>query len=131
MMKWRYLLPVSFFLFVASCAPLAFVAGTAAGIGGYKYYQGSLSVIFQAPYMETWDATLKALEDMGFQMESKKHDLTSGRIKAKLADSKPVTVSLKYRSSNETDAVIRVGLFGDENASHVIKDKIGKRLFKK
>ncbi|MBW2610234.1 MAG: DUF3568 family protein [Deltaproteobacteria bacterium] len=131
MTKGRCLLPLLLCLCLTSCAPLLiFCAGTAAGIGGYKYYEGSLTVIYQAPYMETWDAALKALEDMEFTIKTKKHDLTSGKIVTKRADDKNVTVSLKYRSTRETKAVIRVGLFGDENASNVIKDQIGKELFK-
>lgn len=130
-MKERYLLPVLFCFFLASCAPLGlFAAGTAAGIGGYKWYQGALNVIYQAPYMNTWDAALKVLEEMEFTIESKKHDSTTGKIVAKRADEKPVTISFKYRSSEETEVTIRVGLFGDRNASMVIKEKIRSKLFK-
>ena len=130
MNKARYVIPVLLCLCLTSCAPVAFLAGTAAGVGGYRYYKGALTVVYQAPYMKTWDATLEALEEMGFNIESKKQDITSGKIESKRADNKSVTVSLNYISSEETEATIRVGLFGDENASHVIKDKIGSVLFK-
>jgi len=131
MTKWRCLLPLLLCLCITSCAPLfIFGAGTAAGIGGYKYYEGSLKVIYQAPYMETWDATLKALEGMELKIKTQKHNPTSGKIVARRADGKPVTISLKYRSTQETEAMIRVGLFGDDNAANVIKDQIGKELFK-
>jgi len=130
MVKRKYLIVLLLCFCLASCAPAAFVVGTAAGLGGYKYYDGALNVIYQAPYMKTWDATLKTLEEMGFLIETKKHDLTSGKISAKRADGKDVSVALKYRSSEETEAKIRVGFFGDENASNVIKDKIGQVLFK-
>jgi len=106
-----------------------FSAGTAAGVGGYKFYKGSLTVIYQAPYMDTWDATLRALDKMNLQIESKKHDLTKGKIKARTADNKQVHISLKYKSSEQTEVVIRVGIFGDKAASMVIKDEIRKELF--
>jgi hypothetical protein len=38
-------------------------------------------------------------------------------------------VSLKYQTAKKTEAVIRVGVFGDEPASVAIKDRIRKELF--
>ena len=130
MKKGRYLAPVLFILCLMGCAPVAFLAGSVAGVGGYKYYKGALTVVYQASYVETWDASLKALEAMEFKIEKKENNLTSGTIEALRADKKTVTVSLKYRSSTETEAKIRVGLLGDQNASDVVKDRIAKELFK-
>ena len=128
----RWLLPALLLVCLSGCAPLVFFGvGTAAGIAGYKYYEGALTVVYQAPYIETWDATLAALKGMNLTIESQEHDLTAGKIKAKRADNEDVRVSLKYKSSNETEAVIRVGLFGDREASHLIKEEIRKILFKK
>lgn len=134
MMKGKYplVLAVLLCLCLTSCAPLVlFGVGTAAGISGHKYYKGALTVIYQAPYMETWDATLKALEGMNIRIQSKKHDLTAGKIKAKRADKKPVTVSMEYKSAQETEVVIRVGFLGDRNVSMAVKEQIRKELFKK
>ena len=130
MKRGRFLFPILACLCIAGCAPVVFMAGAAAGVGGYKYYEGALTVVYQAPYNKTWDASIKALTDMGFSIKDKKQDLTKGKIEAVRADNKPVTVSLKYTSSEETEVTIRVGLLGDENASHVIKDKIRSVLFK-
>ncbi|MFC1819906.1 DUF3568 family protein [Thermodesulfobacteriota bacterium] len=130
MTKVRGLFSILLCFCLANCAPIAFLAGAAAGVSGYKYYKGSLTVIYQAQYMKTWDASIKAMEEMGFNIEDKKQELSTGKIEARLADNKPVTVSVKYKSSQETEVTIRVGLFGDENASNVIKDKIGSVLFK-
>ena len=130
MSKARNIIPALLLISLTGCAPVAFLAGAAAGVGGYKYYKGALTVIYQAPYEKTWDASLKALKEMGFGIEDKTRELTKGKISAQLADNKTVTVSLKYISSSETEATIRVGLLGDENASNVIKDKIAEVLFK-
>jgi uncharacterized lipoprotein len=104
--------------------------GTAAGIGGYKYYHGTLAVIYQAPYRKTWDATLRALESMDLAVMSKKHDLIAGKIIARRADKKDIYIDVKYKSSNETEAKIRIGAFGDQAASMAIRDEIRKELFK-
>ena len=130
MRQVRRLFSIALCFFLTGCAPVAFLAGAAAGISGYKYYNGTLTVKYQATYKDTWDASLKAMEEMGFSIKNRKRELTSGTIEAKLADNKPVTVSVKYLSSQETEVTIRVGLFGDKNASNVIKDKIGDVLFK-
>ena len=131
MTKKKYFLVLLLCFCLVGCAPVGFfVAGTAAGVGGYKYYQGALDVIYQAPYMDTWNAAVRVLEDMNFKIDQKSNDAMSGKIEAKRADNKPVIVSLKYKSTNETDVTIRVGIFGDENASNVIKDRIAQELFK-
>ena len=114
---------------VMGCAPLVFFgAGTAAGVVGYKFYQGSLTVIFQAPFMDTWDATLKAVEQMNMKVEHSFHDVSTGKITAKQADNKSVKISLKYKSAQETEVVIRVGHLGDRNRSIFIKEEIRKAL---
>jgi len=130
MSKARKIFPVLLLISLAGCAPAAFLAGAAAGVGGYKYYQGALTVIYRAPYEKTWNASLKAMEEMGFTIENESRELSKGKIGAKLADNRPVTVSLEYISSSETEAVIRVGVLGDEEASNVIKNKIAEVLFK-
>ena len=117
------------FLFLAGCTSLVlFGAGTGMGVGGYKYVKGSFTVIFQAPYMKTWDATLKALERMNFKIETHEHDLTAGMIEAKGAEDRWLRITLQYKSSQETEVVIRVGLLGDEEASMAIKEEIRKVL---
>jgi hypothetical protein len=113
------------------CAPLVFFgAGTAAGVAGYKYYEGALTVIYQAPFMETWDSSLQALNQMNLRVLKSPHDTTSGKITARQADGQPVTVSLKYKSAQETEVIIRVGHLGDKNRSMAIKEEIRKILAK-
>jgi hypothetical protein len=114
---------------LSGCAPLIFFgAGTAAGVAGFKYYDGALSVIYQAPYMDTWDAALNALSQMNLKVEKSNHDLNKGEIVARRPDGTGVTISIEYKSPNETQAVIRVGFFGDEAASVAIKEKIREIL---
>ena len=118
-------------LCLTGCASLfLFGSGAGMGVGGYKYVKGSFTVIFQAPYMRTWDATLEALTNMNFRTKEKDHDLTKGKIGGNAADDQWVSITVEYKSSQETEVVIRVGLFGDEKASIAIKEEIRKILFK-
>ena len=131
MMRQRiFLLPLISFLFLTGCGALVvFGAGTAAGIAGYKWYEGALTVVYEAPYEKAWQATLRALEDMALQIESQKHDITKGTIKAKLKDGRSLSVSLAYKSAQQTEVVIRVGFFGDKESSDVVQENIRKELF--
>jgi hypothetical protein len=129
MLKMRYVSPIFVLIFLTSCVPVVFFAGTVAGIGSYKYYQGVLTVVYEAPYIDTWEATLKSVDNLKMQIKKKDHDLTAAKIVAKLADNRTVTISLKYKSSEETEVNIRVGLLGNKDASDQIKEEIRKVLF--
>jgi len=132
MIRVKCFIMISFSFMLTGCAALIFFGvGTAAGITGYKYYQGTLTVIYQAPYMETWDATLKAIHEMKFKLVSSDHDITEGKIVARRSNDKKVAISVKYKSSQETEVTIRVGVLGDKEASEAIKEKLRQVLFHK
>jgi uncharacterized lipoprotein len=119
-----------FSLTLCGCGPLViFGAGTAAGVAGYKYYEGALRIIYQAPYEDTWTAAVKALENMNISISDKSKELSSGKIAARLSDGRDVKLDVKYQSAQETEVRVRVGVFGDENASMVFKEEIRKVLF--
>ena len=129
MLRWKFLIVIPLWLSLVSCTPIVFLAGTVTGIGGYKYYHGVMTIIYESPFKETWEATIKSLEEMGFEIKKKRHDLTTGKVVAIGSDKKRVSISLKYRSSQETEVAIRVGYFGDKDFSEHIKEKIRKKLF--
>jgi uncharacterized lipoprotein len=111
---------------------MIFLGGAAAGISGYKYYKEVLTVVYEAPFDDTWDASIKALEDMGLTIENQTKELGSGKISTKEDEkNKKVNLTLQYKSPQETEVKIRVGLLGDETASNVIKDRIAGCLYKK
>lgn len=131
MIRARLALLGALCIFVTSCVYLGFfAAGTATGIAGYKYRNGVLTVIYEAPYIDTWHASVKAVEEMGLRTIKSAHDLTTGTIEAKRADNKSVIIKVKYKSAKETKVSIRVGIFGDEEASNVIKEKIRRILIR-
>ena len=132
MVKLRYLLSLFLCLCITGCVPAIFLGGAAAGIGSYKYYKDVLTVVYEAPFDNTWDASVKAMEDMGFTIENKTKELGSGKISTKEDEkNKKVNLTLQYKSIQETEVKIRVGLLGDETASIYIKDKIAGLLFNK
>ena len=129
-MRVRSLVLVFLFLLSTGCASVIFFgAGAATGVVGYKYYKGALTVIFEAPLMETFEACVTTLKNQDIKVERTDRDVTSAKIEARRSDNKPVSISLTYRSAKETEAVLRVGHLGSKTESIALKDEIAKVLF--
>ena len=129
--RLKRLISAGICLSLLGCAPLVRLdGGTAAGIAGYNYSLGKMTVIFQANFMDTWDGTLIALEKMKLYVENREHSLTEGKILAWRRDMTPVKISIEYQSLKETEVAIKVGKLGEKDASVVITEEIRKALFK-
>jgi len=103
-------------------------AAAAVGAGAYYYVKGDLKRNYEAPMDKTWDATVKALEALQINVESKQHDALTGVIKGKLADGKSFTVNLKRLGDTLTEVAIRIGIFGDREKAEAIHEKIHSML---
>ena len=99
-------------------------AAAAVGAGTYYYIKGDLKRNYEAPMDKTWDATVKALEALKINVESKQHDALTGAINGKLADGKSLSVNLKRINESTTEVGVRIGTFGDRERSEAIHDKI-------
>jgi hypothetical protein len=112
------------------CAGLfAAGAGAAAGAGTAAYVSGSMETTYAASFDRTWDAALGAVEDANLRLtETDKATTTKGTIKAEQGDGTPVTLALEQAGPNTTEVKVRVGTFGDEEASKVIHRHIASRL---
>ena len=99
-------------------------AAAAVGTGTYYYVKGDLKRNYEAPMDKTWDATIKALDALKINVESKQHDALTGVIKGKLADGKGLTVNLKRLNESSTEVAVRIGTFGDRERAEAIHDKI-------
>lgn len=104
------------------------LAGVAAGgVAGYYYLEGDLEADIDENIDDVYEATLKALDDEGWDIEDEDLDDEDGRIVAEKGDDK-VTIKLKEKDDDETHVSIRVGTFGDEEKSEDILDAIADRL---
>ncbi len=103
-------------------------AAAATGAGAYYYVKGDLKRNYNAPLDKTLDATVKALEELKMNVESKQQDAFNGVIKGTLADGKGFTVNLKRLAENSTEVGVRIGTFGDRTKSEAIHDKILSKL---
>jgi hypothetical protein len=103
-------------------------AAAAVGTGAYYYVKGDLKRDYEAPMDKTWDATVKALEALQINVESKQHDALTGVIKGKLADGKSFSLNLKRLGDTLTEVGVRIGTFGDREKAEAIHEKIHSML---
>lgn len=129
-MRWCvYMLLVGLLAFGAGCAPLIFAgAGAGAGIGTYAYIKGALEIEYPRDYEEVWNATLRALEERNNTIEGQTKDGVSGTINARRPSGTAVKIKVVNKGTRLTTVNIRIGTFGDQEASMAVKDSIDRYL---
>lgn len=106
------------------------IIGAGAGAGTVAYVRGELQTTYAASFNRTWDASVKALKDLGITIYNTKKDATEGDIEATKADGTKVKINLKPKGQDITEVRIRVGIFGDEEVSRTISNQVSRRLGK-
>ncbi len=117
-------------LMLQGCLLLAVGAGAGAGVATIAYVKGELRTTYAASLDRAWEATLSALKDLQIPVRSSNKDATKGDIEATKADGTKVNVTLEPGGPDTTTVKIRVGTFGDEEASRMINRKIASKLGK-
>ena len=129
MNRLRNIAAVLVLLTFTGCAPVVFLGGAAAGVAGYKYYDGALTVIYHAPFEKTFESAVKAVEALNYNISERHQKIGSGSIITTGTASERLKLTFEYVSPEETEVSIRVGIMGDESTSKVIKDKIADFVF--
>lgn len=112
---------------VLSSGCLAAFVGLGA-VGVYSYSQGELERTYPGDFPKTWEATMRTLEQLEFEIGDRQKDNINGHLNAKMADGTPIYAKVKMVSSDTTSVGIRVGTFGDRAISEHIHDKIRDKL---
>lgn len=107
-----------------SCAPAWIGLGAGAGIGTYKYIEGNLERDYPLTYDKTWDVTNQMFTNMKIGITSSAKD--DGVIEGVKEDGKKVIIRLIKRSQWVTTVRVRVGFWGDKEASAKIHDEIAR-----
>jgi hypothetical protein len=127
-MKNRWLMAtfMAAVLTLSSGCALLVVGGVAAGAGAgtYAYVNGELKETEGVSYDTAYNATLAAMNDLQYAVESKPKDAITATITARTTTDKKIVVTLNKQSATATEIRIRVGTFGDENLSRQALDKI-------
>jgi len=110
----------------SGCA--AVVVGGAAGAGGAMYFTGKLEDTINRPVTKVYDASLRALKQMGLPVLEHEHDSMTAKIKSLFADDKKVWIDIESVTVDTSRITVRVGLIGDEAKSRRILESIRKNL---
>lgn len=112
--------------YLAGCGALL-LGGAAAG-GTYLYTEGRLQRTYNAELGQTYNAALAAAQQVGLKVNEQEQSVSEASIRAEQQDGTPVWINLEALDANQTQASVRVGYTGDEQASRRIHEAIGKRL---
>jgi endo-beta-N-acetylglucosaminidase D len=117
-------------MLLASIAILA--GGCSKSIEGskYNYATGNLSAILSADVQKSYDASLKACEQLELKVSEKSKDALGAKIETKTSADKKITISLTRVNDMTTEIVIEVGMVGDKEISKNLYAKILENLKK-
>lgn len=103
------------------------VAG-AAGAGTVAYIRGELDATLNERYDRVISASNDAVEKLELARISEAKDVFSAVIIARTAEDKKVRIKLTKEGEKMTKVQIRIGIFGDEEKSRAILDRINAGL---
>ncbi|MDI6776074.1 MAG: DUF3568 family protein [Syntrophales bacterium] len=118
-------------LLIAGCDTAFVVGGRTVGIssGQFIYTDGLLTMEYNLPFEDIWKACEKTLADMKASGVETNRKIATGKITATVEDEK-VVISIEYVSRETTLVSIRVGVGGNNLASQLIHERIGRNLWK-
>jgi len=120
--QWMVLLLLA--LSLQGCAAVGIGLGVAAGVGAYTYVQGELKADYSYPLDKTWDASLAAMKKLQINITEQQKDAYSGKIMGVDPEGRKVTIKLANKGSTVTSVGVRVGTFGNQDASQKIHKTI-------
>jgi hypothetical protein len=104
------------------------VAAGAAGAGTVAYVRGELDATLGNPYSPVVDAAARAMTQLQFATVSESRDAFNAEIIARTSQDKKIDITLSRQGDDLTQLKIRIGLFGNEEESRAILDRIKSNL---
>ena len=95
-----------------------------AGAGAVAYVRGELEASLTHDYDKVVDATRETIKDLEFAKVSENKDALKAVLVARTALDKKIEITISNSGKKLTNIKIRVGVFGDEQLSMSILDKI-------
>ena len=103
------------------------IAAVGAGAGTVAYTRGDLETSSTKSVAEVYKVIEASCKDMDFEIYKQEQKEFSGLIVAN-SDFGKVAFTIKGKSPTKTELSIRVGTFGDKDASDLILNKIKPQL---
>ncbi|MBW1990835.1 MAG: DUF3568 family protein [Deltaproteobacteria bacterium] len=116
-------------LMVSGCALTLLGLGAAAGIGTYRYVEGTMEKDYPRPMQSTYQACMSAASTMGLRVAQQHYSPVDSRIEAVQPSGSTVKIQLVARPNNITTVKVRFGLMGNEDQSayfhRLVMDNLG------
>ena len=112
---------------VSGCTLLV-LGGAGAGAAGYAYVKGENEKVYPCPLSQTLPAVRAAVQETGLPVVSEAADDLGARLESRTSQGDKVTITLEPKGPSVTNVRIRVGVFGDEDASRLILGRIDQLL---
>ena len=100
------------------------LAAAGAGAGAVAYVRGELESNLTNDYDKVVDAARGAIKDLEFAKVSENKDALKAVLVARTAMDKKIEIAISNTGKKLTNIKIRAGVFGDEQLSMSILDKI-------
>lgn len=115
-------------LMLSGCAVMLLSAGAAAGIGAYKYVEGTMEKDYPREMQPTFQACMAAAGTMGLRVAQQHYGQTESRLEAVQPPDTNVKIQLVARPNNITTVKVRFGLMGNEDQSAYFHRLVMKNL---
>jgi hypothetical protein len=112
----------------SGCFLVAVGAAGAAGAGTVAYVRGELDASLGSPYDPVVRAAEAAVQQLQFVTVKETKDAFTAEIVARTAEDKKVDVVVSREADNLTQVKIRIGVFGNEEMSRAVLDKLKQGL---
>ncbi|OGR31533.1 MAG: hypothetical protein A2139_02645 [Desulfobacca sp. RBG_16_60_12] len=102
----------------AGCVPMILMGvGGAAGIGTYKWIEGTMEKDYPRPMQETYNAAMEAAKKLNIKITADQYGPSESRINGSTQDGTTVKVDLIARPNEITTVKIRFGMMGNADWS--------------
>lgn len=116
-------------LLTAGCVETMLLSlGASAAIGSYKWMEGTMEKDYPRPMQETWNATLKACNDLQLKISSQQYSPVESKIEATAPPDTSVKIQLVARPNQITTVKVRFGMMGNVDASAYFHRRVMEHL---
>ena len=113
---------------LSSGCTLLVLGGAGAGAAGYAYVKGESEKSYPYPIAQSLPAVRAAVKEAGLPAISEAADDLGAKLESRTAQGDKVSITLQPKGPAVTNVRVRVGVFGDEDASRLILARIDQLL---
>lgn len=113
---------------ISGCALTLLGMGAAAGVGAYKYVEGTMEQDYPRGMQETFNACLAACRKLNLRVAAQQFGAMESKIEAIQAPDTSVKIHLEAKPNNITTVKVRFGLMGNENQSIRFHQEVMREL---